>query len=105
MASGKYWSGVLPANTPQDTGATPAGMVRTVNINLVNLGTGPAVVQVYIGTSTAPTAADRIEPDTVLPAGGLYKLTGEPVGPGERVVLQVNTTSVTARVSGFEEAA
>lgn len=105
MSSGKYWSGVLPANVSQDTGATPAGMVRTVNINLVNLGTGPATMKLYISTNAAPAAADRIEPDTLIPAGGLYKLSGEPVGPGERVVIQVDTAQVTARVSGFEEAA
>lgn len=103
MSSGKFWAGVLPANTDQDTGVTPAGKVRTVTINLVNLGATPATMKVYIGPNAVPDAADRIEPDTVIPAGGLYKLTGEIVGPGERVILRVDAASVTGRISGFEE--
>jgi hypothetical protein len=105
MASGKFWAGVLPANTDQDTGATPADKVRTVSLNLVNLGTTSTTLKIYIGLNAAPTEADRIEPDVVIPAGGLYKLSGEVVGAGERVILHVNTTTITARVSGFEETA
>ena len=105
MSSGKFWSGVLPANTDQDTGATPAGKVRSVSLSVVNAGATAAVLKVYIGTNAAPAAGDRVEPDISIPPNGIYKLTGEPVGPGERVVLRVDTASVSARVSGFEEIA
>ncbi|MDC8446077.1 MAG: hypothetical protein LV471_09165 [Nitrosomonas sp.] len=104
MSSGKYWAGVLPVNTDQDTGAVPAGKVRTVSVNLVNTNTSQsAIVKVYISTGTSPVDADRIEPDITIPASGLYKLTGEIVGAGERVILRSNISSVTARVTGFEE--
>lgn len=104
MSSGKIWSGILPANANQDTGVTPAGKVRTVNITVVNLGSSSCTLKVYISTAVDPAAADRIEPDIVIPANGLYKLSGEPVGPGERVVLHPSS-SITARLSGFEEVA
>lgn len=103
MASGKFWSGALPANTNQDTGAVAAGKVRTVSVNLVNAGNVLAAVKIYVSTSTSPADGDRIEPDVFIPAGGLYKLTGEIVGSGERVIVNANTATVTARVTGFEE--
>lgn len=103
MSSGKFWAGALPANTPQDTGAVPSGKVRTTSVNLVNYGTALATVKLYISTSTTPTDADRIEPTLSIPAGGLYKLTGEVVGAGERIVITSSSALVNARVTGFEE--
>lgn len=103
MSSGKFWSGILPANTDQDTGVTPAEKVRTVSINLVNLGATPTTVKVYVGLTAVPVAADRVEPDFVMAAGALYERTGRVVGPGERVVLHVDTADVTCRIDGFEE--
>jgi hypothetical protein len=105
MPSGKFYADVLAANTNVDTGAVPAGKVRTVSINLVNTGAAAAKSNIYISTGTSPTDADRIEPDVSIPAGCLYKLTGEVVGAGERVVLSADVATVTARISGFEETA
>ena len=105
MASGKFWAGTLSENTNQDTGAVPTNLVRTVSINMVNTGSAVAMARVYVSTSASPTDADRIEPNISIPAGGLYKLTGEVVGAGERVVLFADAATVTARVSGFEETA
>ena len=49
MASGKAWSGALPANINQDTGATPSGKVRTASINMVNYGaTSAALSSIHI---------------------------------------------------------
>lgn len=105
MPSGKFYADVLAANTNIDTGAVPTGKVRTVSVNLVNSGATAAIAKVYASTSTSPTDADRIEPDITIPAGGLYKLTGETLGAGERVILFVDVATVTARISGFEETA
>lgn len=105
MSSGKFWSGALPAGADQDTGATQAGNVRTVNVLVVNPTASAATLKVYIGTNAAAAAGDRIEPDIQLPAGGLYKLTGEVVGAGERVILHANIAGLVGRVSGFEEVA
>ena len=105
MASGKAWSGTLPVNTNQDTGVTPAGKVRTASINLVNFGAASAALKVYISTSgLSPVDGDLIDKKPInLAAGGMYLRTGEILGPGERVVLFVNTNSVAARVTYFEE--
>jgi hypothetical protein len=105
MASGLVWSGNLPAASFQDTGAVAGGNVRTANINVVNYGTVDATLRVYISTSASPTDADRVEPDLVLKAGAIYKLTGEPMSAGERVVLFSSVANVAARVSCFEEVA
>lgn len=104
MASGKAWSGSLPANTNYDTGATPPGKVRTASINLVNYGTTSAALKVYISTNASPADGDLIDKKPInLAAGGMYLRTGEILGPGERVVLNANSDSVAARVTYFEE--
>lgn len=104
MASGKIWAGTLPNGSNQDTGAVAAGKIRTASINVVNNGNVDTHLKVYISTSAAPTNADLIEADNMLvPAKGIYKITGEIVGPGERVILFVDTASCIARVTAFEE--
>ncbi|MBY0475370.1 MAG: hypothetical protein K2Q13_09985 [Nitrosomonas sp.] len=104
MASGKIWSGTLPNASNQDTGAAAAGKIRTASINVVNNGATDAHLKVYISTSASPTNADLIEADNMLiPAHGIYKVTGEIVGPGERIVLRADTANCIARVTAFEE--
>lgn len=105
MASGKFWAGILPANTNLDTSAVPTGKVQTVSVNIVNAGSVAATVKVYISTGTTPTNADLIEPNITIQADGIYKLTGEIVGAGEHVILWTDAATVTGRISGFEEAA
>jgi hypothetical protein len=105
MASGKFWAGLLTANNSTDTGVVPAAKIRTVNINVANYGSVDVLIRVYIGMNAAPSDADRIEADITLKPGQLYKLTGEPMSTGERVILFSNNTGAVARVSGFEEAA
>lgn len=106
MASGKFWSGTLPANNDQDTGAVDAGKTRTVSINLVNRdASAGAKVRIAIGTNAAPANGDYIEYDTPLPPNGVLERTGLVVGAGERVILRVDTANVTGRIHGFEEAA
>lgn len=103
MASGKVFHDVLPVGSDQDTGATPVGKVRTSSVNLVNSGENTAVVKICISTATSFANNKRIEPDIQIPANGLYKLTGEIVGAGERIVLNSDAPSVIARVTYFEE--
>ena len=104
MPSGKAWSGALPANTNQDTGATPSQKVRTASINIVNYGLTSAALKVYISATTTPSDGDLIDKKPInLASGGMYLRTGEILGPGERIVLHSNTDSVAARVTYFEE--
>lgn len=106
MASGKFWSGMLPANTDQDTGTVGAGMTRTVSINLVNRDPSVAAkVRIAIGTAAAPANGDYIEYDVSLPPNGVLERTGQVIGAGERVILRANTASVAGRIHGFEEMA
>ncbi|PSJ16430.1 hypothetical protein, partial [Nitrosomonas supralitoralis] len=102
----KVWSGTLPNGSNRDTGATPAGTVRTCSINVVNNGAVSSHLKVFISTSATPTTADLIEDENmIIPAHGIYKLTGEIVGPGERIVLFADTATCIARVTAFEEVA
>ncbi|GEM_PF-4925169 len=105
MASGKIWSGTLAAGIAQDTGAVPAGKVRTATISAVNYGTAAATLKVYVGASATPDDAACIEPEIALPVGGVYKLTGEIIGEGERIVLLTDGNAIAARVAAFEETA
>lgn len=106
MASGKFWSGTLPANNDQDTGAVEAGKTRSVGINLVNRDASAAAkVRIAIGGAAAPENGDYIEYDTSLPPNGVLERSGLVVGAGERVILRADTANVTGRVHGFEEVA
>jgi len=104
MSSGGFWSGILTANQDTDTGATPAGIVRTVNVLLVNDTTDTVTAKIYIANGGAGSRQFRIEPDIKIPAGTPYRLSGEPVGPGEHVVIN-SSAAIPGRISGFEEAA
>ncbi|SET44656.1 hypothetical protein SAMN05216326_12743 [Nitrosomonas marina] len=104
MASGKKWSGMLTSNVLEDTGAIPVGKVATASINMVNLDDDPVDVRIYISESATPSESDSIEPSNLqIPGNGIYKLTGEIVGAGERIVLKASTSNVAARVTVFEE--
>ena len=106
MASGKFWSGALPANTDQDTGAVAVGNTRTVNINLVNRDASAAArVRIAIGTNAIPANGDYIEYDTLVPPNGVLERSGFAVGAGERIILRADTANVTGRIHGFEEVA
>lgn len=105
MPSGKVWAGILPAGADQDTGATPAGMVRTVSINAVNTGAAAATLKAYVGLNAVSAAGDRIDRDIAIPANSVFKLTGEIVGAGERIILRTEAAGVVARVTCFEEPA
>jgi len=106
MASGKFWSGTLPANSDQDTGVVAVNNTRTVSICLVNRDASiGAKVRIAIGVNTSASNGDYIEYDTSLPPNGILERTGLVIGPGERVILRSDTANVTGRIHGFEEVA
>lgn len=103
MDSGDFWQGILVANQDNDTGQVPVGRVRSINLTIVNLGGQAAKVKLAVSTDVSTANQYRIEPDLNLPAGGLYRLTGEPIGAGKRIVLWASQPDVVVRLSGFEE--
>lgn len=102
MPSGTYFHGQLTPGVLMATDPVPVNKIQSVNILVINDTASAVVLDVYICTSPDSLAGRRIEPPLTLPVGGLYKLTGEPVSPGEHVALSA-TGAVTARISGFEE--
>lgn len=103
MDSGDFWQGILVANQDNDTGQVPVGRVRSINLTITNLGVQAARVKLAVSADVSTANQYRIEPDLDLPAGGLYRLTGEVVGAGKRVVVWTSQPDVAARISGFEE--
>ncbi len=104
-ASGKFGSANLIANTDADLYACPAATTATVNITLCNRNASDATsVRISIGAAV-PAAEDYIEYDVSVPANGVLVRTQEVVGAGEHIVVRSSLGSVSARVSGFEEAA
>lgn len=104
MPSGKYYHGVLAANTPTSTGLTPENKVRTVTIECFNVGSTSASLKIYSAESTTVTDAKLAEtPVTLNATNGHYIRSGVIVPEGEQIVLWTSGSAVTARVTGFEE--
>ena len=105
MASGKLGSATLKANTNTTVYTVPASTVATINVAIVNRGSGDATVNVAIAPSGAPVDADYIEFGVVIPAHGILERTAIVAGAGEHVVVKSSTADCSVRVHGFEEVA
>ena len=79
-------------------------VIRLTNQDLNN----PAQIRLAICPAdyidgAAPAAADHIEaPDFGLLGGQLLEQTGQPIAPGECVVMFSNTGAVSGRCAGFK---
>jgi hypothetical protein len=105
MASGKLGSATLAANADTTVYTVPASTVATINVAIVNRGSGDATINVAIAPTEAPANADYIEFGVVIPANGILERTAIVAGAGERVVVRSSTANCSVRVHGFEEAA
>lgn len=104
MPSGKYYHGVLPANTATGTDLTPDLKIRTVTIECFNVGGTSASLKIYSAASTTVNDANLAEkPITLNATEGHYIRSGVIVPDGEQIVLLTSGSAVTARVTGFEE--
>lgn len=104
MASGRLGKASIAANTDADVYTVPAGIVAAANVNICN--TGAAAVKVRLAIrSGALAAADYIEHDADVPAGGVLERTGLALTAGETVVVRASASGVSVRVHGFEETA
>lgn len=76
----------------------------TVSLNLLNLGTEDAKVNIAFTTAATPGQVDYIEHEAIIPAnGGSLERTCMLMSPNEKVVLQSDKATVACRVSGLEE--
>lgn len=104
MASGVLGKADLIEGVDNLVYTVPDGTVATVNIRVANRNPGMARVRVAIGTGVQPAAADYIDYDVSVPAAGILEDTGIVCAAGENIWVRSDTSSVTARVHGFEEA-
>ena len=105
MASGKLGAADLAADTYATVYTVPASTVSTLNIAIVNRGSGDATVRVALTTeATTPALADFVEFDAIVPgAGGILERTALVAGAGEKVMVRSTSGDVSVRVHGFEE--
>lgn len=76
----------------------------TFTIAMVNQGPLEAMVRVGLGTGAAPTPADMIEFDSIIPAsGGVFERTCVIASPGEKVFIYCDRATVSVRVMGLED--
>ena len=104
MASGRLGNADLAANTDTVLYTVPAGQVDTVTVALV-ARTAAATVRVAVAATAVPAAAEYLEYDATLPAGGVLERTGIVMSAGEKIVARASVAGVSVRVHGFEEAA
>lgn len=104
MASGKFGSAAPAANTNTTIYTVPAGMVATVNLNIINWGTTSASLIISIGAET-PADEDYIEYGTILPPYGVLERSGLVMSAAESLVVNFSVATVSARAYGFEEVA
>lgn len=84
-----------------------ANKSSAANINVANnSATDNVEVKVAIsstGDGVDPSAAEIIEPGTVIPPKGSLKIMGEPMVAGETVKVYASAVGVSVRHSGFEK--
>ena len=105
MTSGKLGSADLTATTNTLLYTVPDSSLATLNIRVANRNSSAIKVRIAIGTGDAPAAADYIDYDVFVDAGGILEDTGIVCGAGEKVWAYSSMASVSVRVHGFEEAA
>jgi hypothetical protein len=105
MASGRLGKATLTADTQTLLYTVPALTVATVNIRVANGNATPIKIRVAITEGDVPSVDDYITYDKSIEAFGILEETGMVCSAAEQVYVYSDTTNVSARVHGFEEAA
>jgi hypothetical protein len=105
IASGRLGAADLVAATDTLLYTVPPATIATADVRICNRGAVAAKVRIAIGAGAAPAAADYIDYDTTVPAGGVLSESGIPLASGEKVWVRSDLASVSAQIRGFEEAA
>jgi hypothetical protein len=103
MSTGKLGSAYI-ANTANTVVYTvPSSRFTALNINMVNIGTVVSTVKLSISANTNPEPQDYVEYNVPINATGVIERTGIIAEAGEKVVVSIDTGTVTVRVHGIEE--
>lgn len=102
--SGLLGKAALVADTDTEIYTVPANTVTTLSVLIVNRGADSAKFRVAITDAVSPAAADYIEYDATIPAGGgVFERTSLVCSAGEQVFVRSNAASCSVRVNGFEQ--
>jgi hypothetical protein len=103
--NGKLGSKRLAINTPELIYTVPTAATATVNVSVCNCANTNVAIRIAISTGSTPVDADWIEYDAAVSGNGGIERAGLVLSAGEKVFVQANSASVSARVHGFEEGA
>lgn len=101
---GRLGTARLAANTDTVIYTVPAGLVASININAINMGSTSTTVTLAISTGSTPSAGDYYEMTALAPDGDTIERAGIILSAGESVIARATTATVDVRVHGIEEA-
>lgn len=104
MASGRLGASDLAATTNTTVYTVPASTLASINISVCNRNTTTKKIRLALATSGTPGAAEYIEYDQSIPAGGVLERTGIVLDAGKTVVAYGESTGFSVVVTGVEEA-
>lgn len=106
MAAGLLGKQLTNAGSYTTVYTVPASGVQfaTVFINAVNTGTADAKINVGVTTASTPGAGEFLDYQIPLTASGApYEYPCLVMGPGEKVMVYSNQSTVAVRVHGIEQ--
>jgi hypothetical protein len=109
MPNGKLGSANLVALTDTVIYTVPLTGIdfAAVNIDVCNNSSTAALINIAITSDATPDTKDYIENGTYVQSktsgGGVLRITGEFMSPGEKIVVHSTNDNVSVRVHGLEE--
>lgn len=92
----------LAATTNTTLYTVPADTQAVASVSLCNRSATPQTVRLALSASDTPTAAEWLEYDTPVPAGGVLERTGIAMDDGKKIVVYAGGTGVSAVAYGME---
>lgn len=104
MASGRLASlDIQTTNTPLSLYQAPIGNLTSFSLNICNRNSSDVKVRISLSVNTTPTNDEYIEYDTVVPENETLQRLGLLLGASQYILVQSDTTNVSAVVWGIEE--
>lgn len=104
MPNGILGREALDAATDVVVYTVPADIFSVVTISVTNRNSESREVSIALSDAETPAAADYIEFNTELLGNGTLERTGVVLDAGKNIVINANSTDVTAVIYGLETA-
>lgn len=104
MAVGRLGASNPAANTNTLIYTVPAGIISSLNVNVVNMGITDSNFTLYISDGSTTTVDRLVENSVVIPAnGGVLERGAIVCTSGETLYVNAGTANLSIRVHGFED--